>query len=133
MSKSIVVAADVRFKSRETSFRCVKGLAAIIVVGLASLLTTAAYAQTPNDSLMAMSEGERKDMLTLAIASAGYACKVTDHTFKGMYKSDAYHLSGCTNGDAYLVLVPPGANAEVRVLNCEVAAAVGVDCFAPWN
>ena len=40
-------------------------------------------------------------MLTLAIASAGYACKVTDHTFKGMYKSDAYHLSGCTNGDAY--------------------------------
>jgi hypothetical protein len=100
-----------------------------------STAETLASVNTQNagsDQSMTMDTREREQIMALAIASAGYACKVTKHLFKGLHKSDAYHLAVCENGSAYLVTFPIGPTGEVIVLDCAVAAAVGTDCFAKW-
>ena len=60
MSERFVRAADMRFELRETSFRCVKGLAAIIVLGLVSACSVG----------MALSGNEEPDLGAIKLGSS---------------------------------------------------------------
>ena len=60
MSGGFVMAANVTFKSRETSFRLVKGLAAIIVVGLVSACSVG----------MALSGNEEPDLGAIKVGTS---------------------------------------------------------------
>jgi nitrate reductase gamma subunit len=106
-------------------------LAAALLSGTPATPLVAQNAQ--HDGFMAMSASEQRRVLTYAIASAGYACSVTEHTFKGLYRRNAYHLAVCANGAAYLLTIPFDPQAEMVVLDCEIAAAVGADCCAEWE
>jgi|ERR671918_2744992 opacity protein-like surface antigen len=110
-----------------------KTLLATAAMALALAVPAYASDNVQHDLLMRKSPAEQNAILAIAAASAGYACKVRRHTFKGLYKGDAYHLAECTNGSAYLITLPADPNGEVIVLDCEIAAAVGADCFAVWD
>jgi hypothetical protein len=60
IARVFVMAADVRFGSRKTSFRCMKGLAAIIVVGLVSACSVG----------MALSGSQKPDLGAVKIGSS---------------------------------------------------------------
>jgi hypothetical protein len=95
--------------------------------------TAQAPAKTSQEIFLAMNADMQRQFLALAIAAVGKACKVNRHTFKGLDKEgSAFHLAECENGDAHLVTLPADADADLVVLDCEIAAAVGADCFAPW-
>jgi hypothetical protein len=102
--------------------------------GIALLLSaTAALAQSTHEQLMARSEGERFDLLGAVISSTGQQCEVTAHTFKGMYKGDAYHLAVCRSGNAYLVTIHPDKQGSTTVLDCALTEQFGADCFKEWE
>ena len=83
-------------------------------------------ANAAHDRLREMGHTKRNAFFMKAY---GADCTATDHVWRGLDKSQVswWHLF-CAGGKQYLLSVQPDATGTSKILDCDVAKAVKVDC-----
>ena len=102
---------------------------------LLALVTDTAFANESHKQLAAMSEADRRVMLSLFMRENGEACFVTKTFYQGSdSKGTASWNVACSNGKAFVIGVANDAGGSTSILGCEVLKAVArVECFKPFS
>jgi hypothetical protein len=95
------------------------------VFALVLLLSGAVQAQEGMALVKAMSAPQLRLFMTMAIASAGTACKVTEALYKRAINGDDYYTVRCDRGSAYAVMIPRDDGAQILVMDCEIGLTAG--------
>jgi hypothetical protein len=103
--------------------------ASLLVFSSGELLANEAYKQFSK-----LSAADQTFMLGATVRSVGDRCVPTASWFKGIDKSSdtAFYRVDCQGNRRYLVGIYADKDGSTKVLTCEFAKVVGVDCDAKW-
>ena len=103
-----------------------------ILCGLVVLFASTASANAVHQALKQMSPTKRAETLGSLISATEAQCVAT-RTFDGGTddrSGSAFWHVGCANGASWIVQIANDAGGSTRLMECEVAAMLGIDCFS---
>lgn len=101
----------------------------------ALLLSSVALANAAHDKIASLTQAQRSALFVKLLAKEDAACSTVIRTFyRGSDNAgNAYWAIQCNTFKAYQVQVSPNAKGSTSLLDCAIAKALGINCFAKFQ
>jgi len=106
-----------------------KLVAVASIMALANVLSGAVRAGEVRDRMNALSAAERTAALGATVRGVDYSCaQPLRSRYQGTGAGRMIYIVRCEKGYTYAVSIRDDDRGETKVLDCEMARALGIDC-----